>query len=243
MLADPEYTWSEAQQIGGYRAALGVPLLRDGKVVGVIFVAKDEPQPFTPRQIELVTTFADQAVIALENVRLFEEVQSRTREIQEALEYQTATGEVLNVISRSPSQVQPVLDTIVETATRLCSADFGYVFRLQDDGRFHLVASDDRQPRFTEFLAQHPILPGDGSLTGRVAIEKRTLHIPDAQTDPSYRWTEWLELTGFHTFLSVPLMKDGEVSGVIALARKKTSPFSEKQTNLERFGVARNREL
>ena len=105
VLADPDYTWSEAQHIGGYRAAIGVPLFREGTVIGVIFVAKCLPEPFSANQMELVTTFADQAVIAIENVRLFDEVQARTRELEEALEYQTATGDVLNVISRSPAQI------------------------------------------------------------------------------------------------------------------------------------------
>ena len=123
LLADPAYTWGEAQKIGGYRAALGVPLLREGSVIGVIFVGKVIAQAFTATQIDLVTTFADQAVIAIENVRLFEEVQARTaRAAGSRLEYQTATGEVLNVISRSPSELKPVLETIVETAGRLCDA-------------------------------------------------------------------------------------------------------------------------
>ena len=116
VLADPEYTSSEAQRIGGYRAAIGVPLFRERTVVGVIFVAKNVPEAFTANQIELVTTFADQAVIAIENARLFEEVQARTRELSSALEQQTATSEVLQVISRSKFELQPVLDTLV----RLC---------------------------------------------------------------------------------------------------------------------------
>jgi two-component system, NtrC family, sensor kinase len=138
VLADDQYTWSQAQRIGGYRAALGVPLLRDGAVVGVIFVAKDVPQPFTPQQIELVTTFADQAVIALQNVRLFEEVQARTDDLSESLEYQTATAEVLNVISRSPADLQPVLDTIVQTAARLCSSEYAFIVKRVGD-RLHLA--------------------------------------------------------------------------------------------------------
>ena len=123
LLADPAYTWGEAQKIGGYRAALGVPLLREGSVIGVIFVGKVIAQAFTPTQIDLVTTFADQAVIAIENVRLFEEVQARTRELSAALEQQTATSEVLQVISRSKFDLQPVLETLVETAGRLCQAE------------------------------------------------------------------------------------------------------------------------
>src|SRR5262245_17178882 len=123
VLADPDYTWTGAQEIGGYRAALGAPLLRKGDVVGVIFVAKTAPQPFTAKQIELVTTFADQAVIAIENTRLL-------NELHESLQQQTATADVLKVISRSAFDLQTVLDTLVESAVRLCEARFGAVFRL-----------------------------------------------------------------------------------------------------------------
>src|SRR5262249_33105794 len=108
VLADPDFTRNDAQKIGGFRAALGAPLLRDGNVVGVIFVAKTRPEPFSEKQIELVSTFADQAVIAIENVRLFDEVTARTEDLHQSLEYQTATGEVLGIISRSPTDVQPV---------------------------------------------------------------------------------------------------------------------------------------
>ena len=121
---------------------LGVPLLREGASIGVITLPRNEVRPFTEKQIELVTTFADQAVIAIENVRLFEEVQARTRELQELLEYQTATSDVLNVISRAPSQLQPVFDAIVETAARLCEAEYALVYRLKD-GEYH-VAGDEQ---------------------------------------------------------------------------------------------------
>src|SRR3954453_6968138 len=128
-LADAEYTFPEFQRIGGFRTMLGVPLVRDGVVIGVLGLLKSVIAPFTDAQIELVTTFADQAVIALQNVRLFEEVQARSAELQESLEYQTATSDVLNVISRSPSELQPVLDAIVATAADLCSADYASIFK------------------------------------------------------------------------------------------------------------------
>src|SRR5262249_1727349 len=125
VLADPEYALGDVQRIGCYRAALGVPLLRDGNVVGVIFLARTVPQAFNAKQIELATTFADQAVIAIENVRLFDEVQARTRELAESLEQQTATSEVLRVISSSPGELAPVFEAMLENATRLCGAHFG----------------------------------------------------------------------------------------------------------------------
>src|SRR4029453_3937188 len=128
VLLDAQYTYGEAQKIAGYRAALGVPLLRQRDVIGVIFVAKITPQPFTEKQIELVTTFADQAVIAIENSRLFSSVEARTRELSESLEQQTATSEVLQTISSSQGELQPVFDSLLANATRLCAAKFGTLF-------------------------------------------------------------------------------------------------------------------
>src|SRR5262249_49139653 len=131
-LADPEYTYWGAGQSGGFRTLLCVPLPREGSPVGVISLGRNSVPPFTDKQLELVTTFADQAVMAIENVRLFDEVQARTRELQESLEYQTAISDVLDVISRSPSDVRPVFDTILESAVRLCEGTFGVVHRLED---------------------------------------------------------------------------------------------------------------
>jgi GAF domain-containing protein/HAMP domain-containing protein/anti-sigma regulatory factor (Ser/Thr protein kinase) len=216
----------------GMRSWLGVPLLKEGNLLGIFAIYRTQVRPFANKAIALLTSFADQAVIAIENVRLFEEVQARTRELQQALEYQTATSDVLGVISRSPNELQPVLDTIVETAGRLCDANFAYVFRLREDCRYHLVAANTQAPRLIGFLTHNPPAPGDGSLTGRVAIERRTIHVPDATTDPDYHWPEWLEISGFRTFLSVPLMRDGVVTGVIALARTLAKPFTDKQIEL-----------
>ena len=158
VLADPEYR-TEAPRIAGLRTMLGVPLLREGVPIGVIILTRRAVQPFTDKQIEVVTTFADQAVIAIENARLFEEVQARTREVQQALEYQTAISGVLNVISRSPSDVQPVLDTIAETAQRLCHAEQAYVMRLENDGRYRPAAGKDIEPARVEYLRQNPYEP------------------------------------------------------------------------------------
>ena len=134
VLADPEYTYGEAQKVGGYRSALGVPLLRKGGVVGVIFLAKTVPQPFSEKQIELVTTFADQAVMAIESTRLLNELRQRTDDLSEALEQQTATSEVLKVINSSPGQLEPVFQAMLANAVQICDAKFGNLFLREGDG-------------------------------------------------------------------------------------------------------------
>src|SRR5262249_52416261 len=138
--ADAEYKYA-LRDVDPIRTELGVPMFRGDDIIGVIILYKFEVQPFTDKQIELIETFADQAVIAIENTRLFDEVQERTGEVQESLEYQTAISDVLNVISRSPNELQPVLDTIVQTAARLCAADFTAFFRLHE-GKCYIGASN-----------------------------------------------------------------------------------------------------
>src|SRR5262249_55251061 len=152
------------------------PLMREGELIGVFVLSRDMVRPFSERQIKLVETFADQAVIAIENTRLFEEVQARTKELQESLEYQTATGEVLNVISRSSFELEPVFSTIVETAGRLCHADFAIVLRLGDDGKYHLAASYGYSPEFLAYVERNPLTVGRATVVGRVALEGRTVH-------------------------------------------------------------------
>jgi GAF domain-containing protein len=168
VLADPEYTWSEAQKIGGYRSALGVPLLHQDNVVGVIFIGKTVPQPFTAKQIELATTFGDQAVIAMENARLLGELRERTDDLQQSLEYQTATSDVLKVISRSDADLETVLENLVETMTRLCQADYGHLFRRRDSFH-HLIASFGISAEYRDYLKAHPFVPDRGTLSGRVS--------------------------------------------------------------------------
>src|SRR5215467_6770572 len=232
VLADPDFTYGDAQKLGGYRTVLCVPLLREGSPIGVVVLTRHKVRPFTDKQIELATTFADQAVIAIENVRLFEEVQARTREVQESLDYQTAISDVLNVISRSPSDVQPVLDTIAETAQRLCHAEQAYVMRLEDDGRYHPAAGKDVEPARVEFLRQNPVVPGRGSTCGRVALEKRTIHIVDALADPEYTLPMADHHGDYRTLLGVPLLRDGIAIAVIVLVRAVVEPFTEKQIEL-----------
>jgi GAF domain-containing protein len=224
VLADPEYTWSDAQKIGGYRAALGAPLLRKGNVVGVIFVAKTVPQPFTPKQIELVTTFADQAVIAIENTRLL-------NELRESLQQQTATADVLKVISRSTFDLQTVLDTLVESAARLCEADMAVLARPKDD-YYHFEATFGFSPEYKEFVATHPAAIDRGTGTGRTLVEGTITHIPDVLTDTEYTYSEGQKIGGYRTLLAVPMLREGMPIGVLSLQRKTVQPFTEKQIEL-----------
>src|SRR5829696_1098845 len=231
VLADPEYTWHQGRKLAGFRAMLGVPLLREGSCVGVMAMTRATPRPFTDKQIELVTTFADQAVIAIENVRLFDEVQARTRELQESLEYQTATSEVLSVISRAPSELQPVLDTIVETAARLCVAEYAFILKYTS-GRFQLAAGTRLETEFARFVADSEIIPTRGTVAGRVASERRTIHVPDVLADPEYVWSTGQEIGRYRSVLGVPLLREGELIGVVMLLRTVVAPFTDKQIDL-----------
>src|SRR5215211_5583287 len=232
VLEDSEYTWQEAQERGGMRTMLGVPLLRQGTPIGVLQVTRSAVKAFTDKQIELVTTFADQAVIAIENVRLFDEVQARTAELSESLEYQTATSDVLNVISRSPNDLQPVLDMIVETAHELCQAQYSLFFKLGADGLYHIAAGKDADPGFIEWLRENPIAEGDGTATGLAAREKQVIHLEDALSDPRFTDLRRQRRSKARTQLAVPLMRAGTVIGVIFLARTEVKPFTERQLNL-----------
>jgi GAF domain-containing protein len=212
----------------GHRTIIAVPLMRKGEAVGVLTLRRSEVRPFTDKQITLLRTFADQAVIAIENTRLFEAEQASKRELQESLEFQTAIGEVLHVISRSPSNLQPVLDAIVKTAVRLCQADFAH-FRLLRDGVYHLLATTAYEGARAKFGRDNPIIADRGSVTGRVALEQRTVHVPDIRTDPEHTYAPALNL---RTALGVPLLRDGVAIGVIVLFKRLVKPFTQKQIAL-----------
>jgi signal transduction histidine kinase len=231
VVADTEYTYTEGQKIGGYRTLLAVPLLREGTPIGVLSLQRKAVRPFTDKQTELVSTFADQAVIAIENVRLFDEVQARTNELTESLEYRTATSEVLNVISRSPSELQPVLDSIVATAAGLCQADYAMIHRF-DQGRFRLVAANKVEADYIKWLAQNPAKADRGSISGRAVIERATIHIPDVLADPEYTRLESQKRGQTRSLLGVPLLREGVPIGVIALHRTEVRPFTDKQIEL-----------
>src|SRR5262245_13161885 len=212
------------QEIGGYRAALGAPLLRRGDVVGVILVAKTAPQPFTAKQIELVTTFADHAMIAIENTRLL-------NELRDSLQHQTATADMLNVISRSTFDLQAVLDTLVQSAARLCAAACAFIFRLEE-GAYHLAANHGFSDEYRAYIKRNPIPPGRGTLVGRTALTAHTVHMPDCLADPEYIWFESQKIGKFRTMLGVPLLREGSPIGVLALTRSQVEPFSEREIGL-----------
>ena len=215
--------------LGGVRTFLIVPMLKDDELIGAMSIFRQELRPYTEKQIKLVTTFADQAVIAIENARLFEEVQARTAELQESLEYQTATSEVLGVISRSPNQLQPVLDAIIETATRLCQADYARFRILREDGAYHVAAMLSHDP--DGFSPHKPILPGHDLVAGRTAIECKTIHIPDIRADQTGVYAQQTGISA-RTILGVPLVKNGCAQGVIMLFRDAVRPFTNRQIAL-----------
>src|SRR6516162_9338281 len=228
--ADPDYALPEAVA-AGQRTILGVPLLREGAVLGTINLVRKQVEPFTERQIALVTTFADQAVIAMENARLLGELQARTRDLEESLEYQTATSDVLSVISRSTSDVQPVLDTVVETAARLCEAEMVLIHR-RDGEVYRLAVSLGFPPEFPAFLKIHPITPTRGSIAGRVALEGCLVQIADCASDPEYGLSEAVEVARQRTALGVPLLRENAPIGIVVLARTRVEPFTERQIAL-----------
>src|SRR5262249_108675 len=231
--ADPEYRLPEAISLGRQRTALGVPLLREGQPIGVIVLARERVEPFSERQIELVRTFADQAVIAMENARLLGELRERTRDLEESLEYQTATSDVLKVISRSTFDLDPVLENVIETAIRLCRAHMGSIFRL-DQGVYRWAVGIGLDPAYREVEMKTSIVPGGGTLVGRTALEKRPVQIGDAMADPLYAVKDEARLTDARTMLGVPLLREGAPIGVIAMARDRVEPFSDKEVGLVR---------
>ena len=234
VLAEIDYdarTRDVLQRTLHYRTLMAVPIIRDGRAIGVIGCGRREVKPFTAAQIGLVQTFADQAIIAIENARLFESEQQRTRELTESLEQQTAMSEVLQVISSSPGELQPVFRTMLANAVRLCGAKFGNLFLLDGDS-FRVVAKCGVVAEYvtgSHVLGEHPHNP----LT-RLAKTKEVLHIPDVTTEQAYiernpRMVALVESAGGRSALFVPMLKEGELIGAIVIYRQEVSPFSDKQ--------------
>ena len=229
---DPEYAEKDEARVGNVRAMLGVPLMRNGEPIGAFALGRAEPVPFTQRQIDLVTTFADQAVIAIENARLFDEVQARTRDLSEALMQQTATADVLKAISRSAFDLDTVLETLIATALRLCDATYGEIFRRHGDFYRYAASRMDVDPAYLHHERAAEIAPGRGTLVGRVALENRAVEIVDAWTDPEYAEKEEARVGNVRAMLGVPLMRDGEIIGAFALGRAEPVSFSQRQVDL-----------
>jgi signal transduction histidine kinase len=221
---------SEAARIGGIRTILGVPLLREGTPIGVILLSRNTVRPFDEKHIELATTFADQAVIAIQNVRLFDEVQARTRELSEALEQQTATSEVLQVISSSPGELESVFQAMLQNSVRICEAKFGRMFQYEHN-TFRSVAHVGAPPALAEWDQQRGAFqPFAGGTLEQLVRSKQVVHIADiASEDPS---NPSARFGGARSYLAVPMLKDDELLGGIIIYRQEVRPFSDKQVEL-----------
>src|SRR5262245_25621789 len=215
----------------GIRTVLAHPLMGGGVAIGAIVIRRTELRPFSEKQVDLLKTFADQAVIAIENARLFEAEQARTKELTQSLDYQMAISDVLSVISRSPNQLQPVLDTIVAIARRLCKAEHDAAYRLRD-GKYVLAAPSDAHPSLKLYVAEHPFAPGRESLVGRTALEGKTIHLPDCLADPEFAFHDLQRMLKFRTMLGVPLLRNGMPIGVISLVRNAVQPFADREIGL-----------
>ena len=238
VLADPEYS-RELALAGGWRAVLAVPLLRNGKPVGALTAAKAEPKPFSDRQIQLLRTFADQALIAIENVRLFEEVQARTEELAESLQQQTATADVLKVISRSPGDLAPVFKAMLENAVHICEAKFGHMFLSEGEG-FRVVALESGTLPYPDWLREGSKLELRENPRGplaQIAATGKIVHIGDLTAEAPYvernpRMVALVESSGARTFLGVPMFKGETLVGAIGIYRQEVRPFTDKQIDL-----------
>ncbi len=233
--ADPEYKYV-LRDVDPIRTEVGVPMFRGNDLVGVVILYKLVVQPFTEKQIKLVETFADQAVIAIENARLFEAEQERTRELTESLEQQTATSEVLEVISSSPGDLQPVFAIMLENAVRICDAKFGNIYRW-DGEAVHLFAAHNTPPAFAEARRRSPLRPDLKTPFGRMIATKTVIHVADTMAERAYieqrpAFVEAVELGGIRTYLAVPMLKESELIGAFALARQEVRPFTDKQIAL-----------
>jgi GAF domain-containing protein len=220
-----------AVELGGVRTVLLVPIVKEDELIGVFSLYRQEVRPFADKQIALVQNFASQAVIAIENARLLNDLRQRTSDLTESLEQQTATANVLRVISSTSTNIQPVLDTIVRTAGELCASEYAALFRLQD-GHYHAAAWNNAAADWAKYHSEHPIRVDRGSLVGRTSLERSAIHIVDCLADPEYAMHEAARLGRQRSMLGVPLLHNGIPIGVIGLLRTVVKPFTEKQIEL-----------
>ena len=218
-----------AVELGGVRTLLDVPMLKDNEVIGLVAIYREVVRPFTEKQVALVQNFANQAVIAIENTRLL-------NELRESLQRQTATADVLKVISSSPGELEPVFQASLENAVRICQASFGVLFRFEDSA-WRAAAMHSVPPAFAEYWNRGPQQPGPRTALGRVAETRQTVHIADVTTEPAYIdgepiFVAAVNLGRFRTILNVPIVRDNDLVGAFAIYRQEVSPFTEKQVEL-----------
>ena len=218
---------------------LGVPLMREGEPIGVIALARRRVDPFAKREIELVTNFANQAVIAIENTRLLNELRQRTADLTESLEHQTATANLLEIISRSAFDLHAVFETLAERSVKLCGADRAFIFRF-DGEVLRMAASFNAYAEFAEWVKEHPIRPGTHSASARAALERRTIHIPDVQADPEYTYGA-KDFETVRTVLAVPILKGDDLLGVMLMNRLVVRPFQTNRSLWSRPSPTRRR--
>src|SRR5436190_956446 len=222
---------SPAAKYGGARSLVAVPMRKETQLIGAFVIYRTEVRPFSQKQIELVTNFAAQAVIAIENTRLLNELRQRTDDLTEALEQQTATSEVLRVISRSAFDLQAVFETVAESSVRLCGADRAFIWRF-DGELLQLAVAFNAPQKLKDFISQNPVRPTRHSATGRTALERRTVHIPDVLVDPEYTYGA-KDVEKIRTVLGVPILKGDELLGVLGIyTLEEVRPFTDKQIAL-----------
>ena len=235
VMTDPEYTLHDAQKLGSFRTALGVPLMRGEVAIGVMFLTRSTVAPFTQQEIDLVATFADQAVIAIENVRLLDAERQRTHELSESLDRQTATSEVLSVISRSSGDLEPIFQAMLANAMRVCEAKFGFMYRCNGDN-WEIQAQYGAVPAYAD-IVRRSTRPGPQTVVGRIASTRQIVQVADLAASRGYAERDPLviaavEIGGVRSILGVPLSKEDALIGAILLYRDEVQPFTDKQIEL-----------